>query len=170
VVCHPFRAKRAQATTREALRVTDSITATGSIGKDANGGQLDAFKHAYWMALMSRQIGQKAALKLGRAHEKGNYRGFKRGRAEEGSLPDKPSSDMDLFNNEAGAVVCGQDCQWSDQELIREILRMTNEGELRTLKKKKGVFISCDGHQLDPAELTGSWENDKCLVPSNQLD
>ena len=168
VVCHPFRASKARQTTREVLHVTDSIAAVGILGKDANGGQLDAFKHAYWMAALSERIGQKSALKLGRAHEKGNYRSFKKGRPEDGFLPDRPSSEMDLFNNAAGAAVSQWKKQWTKQELIGKILDMTLEGQLRVLKKEGGYFYSCDGHLLDLSELAGYWENGKCLVPSDQ--
>jgi len=170
VVCHPFRAGKARDITLEVLRVTDSIADIGLIGRDYNGGRLDAFKHAYWMAALSIRIGKRAALKLGRAHEKGNYRSFKRGRAEDGSLPDKPSSDMDLYNNTAGAAVSGNKENWTEQKLIAEILRMVMEGELRVLKKQGGVFYSCEGRPLEPHEMSGYWENDKCMVPSDQTD
>ena len=76
VVWHPFKAKRALEVSLKALDITDSIKKEGIIGVDINGGKLDAFKHCYWMAKLSHDIGRKAALKLGRAHEKGNYRSF----------------------------------------------------------------------------------------------
>ena len=47
-----------------------------SIGDDNNGGALDAFKHAFWMARLTQGIGHRASLSLGKAHEKGNYKAF----------------------------------------------------------------------------------------------
>ena len=96
VVCHPFKAKKALEVSLRALLVTDSIKKTNTIGVDINGGKLDAFKHTFWMANLSHHIGEKASLKLGEAHEKGNYRSFLRGHPEDGFLPDKVSSYMDL--------------------------------------------------------------------------
>ena len=72
------------------------------VGKDNNGGKLDAFKHSYWMARLTQGIGKRAAFRLGKAHEKGNYQTYQRRRLEDGLLPDKPSTDMDLYNNNIG--------------------------------------------------------------------
>jgi len=77
---------------------------------------------------------------------------------------------MDLYNNTAGAAVSGNKENWTEQELIAEILRMVMEGELRVLKKQGGVFYSCEGRPLEPHEMSGNWENDKCMVPSDQTD
>ncbi len=99
VVFHPFKAKRAFYIMQDALKTTDSISKTNLIGNDLNGGQLDAFKHSYWMARSTQKIGGRASIKLGKAHEKGNFRSFKKGKKEDGFLPDQPSSEMDLYNN-----------------------------------------------------------------------
>ena len=43
------------------------------LDKDPSGGQVDAFRHAYWMARLNEEIGKNAAKSLGKAHEKENY-------------------------------------------------------------------------------------------------
>ena len=105
VVFHGFKAKKAYDISLEAERVTDSIKKKRIIGTDISGGKLDAFKHSYWMARLTQEIGHKRAKRLGTAHEKGNYKAFKKGKEEDGDVPDKISSDMDFFNNEVGIEI-----------------------------------------------------------------
>lgn len=169
VVWHPFKAKKALEVSLRTLEVTDSIKRTGLIGHDMNGGHLDAFKHAYWMAGLSKHIGQSASLKLGKAHEKGNYKSFLKGNPEDGVLPDKASSEMDLFNNKAGAQLFLKKRDTGERVLIEMVLYALEQGKLRVIKKEGAVFLTCEGAPIEPSSLMGLWENDKCLIPSNQL-
>ena len=57
------------------------------------------------MARLTQGIGRRAAYSLGKAHEKGNYQTFKNRQLEDGILPDKPSSEMDLYNNQIGISI-----------------------------------------------------------------
>ena len=168
VVFHPFKAKRAYQISKEALVTTDSIAKENRIGKDINGGQLDAFKHSFWMAKSTQHIGKSAALSLGRAHEKGNYQTYKKGQLEDGILPDKPASDMDLFNNQMGATL-GEKYKYSSKKiLINHMIDSIHQGKLRMLKKdSNGNFLDCQGQIIDMAAIKGKWENEKCLVPTH---
>jgi len=166
VFWHPFKAKKALTCSLETLRVTDSIGRTGLIGNDKNGGRLDAFKHAYWMAELSLKIGETSALKLGEAHEKGNYQTFKKGQLEDGFLPDKPSSDMDLYNNKVGASI--SKAYTAQNNLIDLVIEACHQGDLRVLKKKGSIFLSCNGQPIPRQDLLLKWDNDKCMIPSNQ--
>ena len=168
VIWHPLKAKRALNISLEVLRVTDSISKTERIGHDRNGGKLDAFKHSYWIAFLSEEIGETAALKLGEAHEKGNYETFKNGKLEDGFLPDKPSSEMDLFNNKMGAELSRNKIEATNSHLINGVIEMIESGDLRILKKEKATFLTCNGQVITDEELKGKWLNDKCLIPSNQ--
>ena len=103
MLLHPFVAKRAYDCTKYVVAAVDSLKRAGTIGTDHNGGSLDAFRHAYWMANLSSAIGSRKALKLGKAHEKGNYLEYKRHRLEDSILPDSVSCAMDLANNRVGA-------------------------------------------------------------------
>jgi len=167
VIWHPFKVKSALEGTLRTLQITDSIKNSDVIGDDINGGNLDAFKHAFWVADLSKRIGSKAALKLGEAHEKGNYRTFQKGGTEDGYLPDKASSDMDLFNNRVGAAMYNTTLASSEKEMINEILNALKQGELKVIKKDGHLFLNCQGEVLDPEMIRGKWENDKCLIPSN---
>ncbi|MDY7394857.1 hypothetical protein UMM65_06360 [Aureibaculum sp. 2210JD6-5] len=168
VVFHPFKAKKAYQVSREALITTDSIAKENVIGKDINGGQLDAFKHSFWMARSAQKIGKNASLSLGKAHEKGNYQTYKKRQLEDGILPDKPSSDMDLFNNQIGATLGKKYKNSSKENIVKYLLDAIRKGKLRILKKdSNGNFLNCQGQIIPVEDLKGKWENDKCLIPTN---
>jgi len=168
VIFHPFKAKRAFYIMQEALKTTDSISKIDLIGKDLNGGQLDAFKHSYWMARSSQTIGERASRKLGKAHEKGNYRSFKKGKNEDGFLPDQPSSEMDLYNNEVGLKIAKKYPNHSKFEIILTVTDEVQAGSMKILKKDcTDDFLTCSGEIIPKESLKGSWENKKCLIDSN---
>ena len=169
VIWHPFKAKKALDASIKTLRITDSIKKTGSIGKDINGGRLDAFKHAYWMVLLTKNIGPKPSNSLGKAHEQGNRKTFENGSKEDGYLPDKAASDMDLHNNQVGIDLYIQYPQESEKTLIDLVLKSLHRGDLRMLKKDGANFLNCDGVLIDSKDLIGTWENEKCLIPTNDL-
>ena len=168
LIFHPLKAKKAFLISKEAVAVKDSISNYGSIGKDNNGGHLDAFKHSYWMARLSQGIGKRAALKLGKAHEKGNYLTFKKQKLEDGYVPDKASSTMDLHNNNFGAVLAYANKKVSRQLLIQQILMALEKGKLRILSKDaSGRFLDCKGFIIPKNSLKHRWVNRKCLILSS---
>jgi hypothetical protein len=170
VMKHPFIAKKAWKLTQQSLHVTDSILSCGIIGKDANGGKVDAFRHAFWMALVSQKIGKRRALSLGKAHENSNYRDYKKHRKEEGTVPDKISSDMDLWNNKLGADLGASSRKTENKTIQQMIIQAINDGMLKIIKKNQtGQFLDANGNIIDPKELNGKWKNNKCLVNSNYL-
>lgn len=170
VLTHPFIAKRTLKITQSVLLVTDSIRRSSVLDGDANGGQVDAFRHAYWMASVARQFGKHRALQLGKAHEKGNYRDYKKHRNENGVVPDKISSEMDLWNNALGADL-GASCRKTDDLLIQQlIINAINDGMLKIIKKNKaGQFLDEKGMIISPESLKGKWVNNKCLVNSDYI-
>ena len=165
---HPLKAKKAFLISKEAVEVKDSISNFGSIGKDNNGGRLDAFKHSYWMARLSQGIGKRAALKLGKAHEKGNYLTFKKQKLEDSYVPDKASSTMDLYNNNFGLVLGYTNKKASKKKIIQQILLALKKGELRILSKDtSGRFLDCKGFVIPKDSLKLRWVNRKCLMLSS---
>lgn len=169
VITHFLKAKKAFEITSEVLKTTDSVSKTGLLDPDLNGGQLDAFKHGFWMASLTRCIGKKAALKLGEAHEKGNYQDFKNRRKEDGMVPDKMASEMDLFNNRAGAALALDSSSETAGELVNIIAEAIKAGRLKILKKdNRGNFLDCQGGVLFEEALSGKWETAKCLVDSDE--
>jgi hypothetical protein len=168
VFFHPFKAKKAFLISKEAEKIKDSIGKAEIIGNDNNGGHLDAFKHSFWMARLSQGIGKGASLSLGKAHEKGNYKTFKKHKLEDGFLPDKPSSDMDLFNNMIGVEIGKKNKKASKKELIQHLLESLENGELRILSKDSlGIFLDCKKKRIPLDSLKHKWNTKKCLAPSD---
>ncbi len=168
VTFHPFKSKTAFMISREALKVKDSIAINKGIGTDNSGGKLDAFKHSYWMARLTQDIGKSAANRLGKAHEKGNYQTYKKKRLEDGLLPDKQSSDMDLFNNQIGIEVGTSFKKSSRTALMRKLIDALEKGNLRVLKKDSlGNFLDCQNKKIPLDSLKNKWDTKKCLVSSN---
>ncbi len=169
VLLHPFKAKRAYSISMEVLRVKDSIQLVNDmVGKDNNGGKLDAFKHSYWMARLSQDIGKRAAYTLGKAHEKGNYQTYKKRRLEDGLLPDKPATEMDLHNNRVGIAVGHRFKKETKMVLMQKVNDSLLAGKLLILSKdKNGYFLDCNSKKIPLDSLKNKWETKKCLKPSN---
>jgi len=167
VIFHVFKAKKAFNISKEAQRVTDSVAKTPLLDGDKNGGQVDAFKHAYWMARMHQEIGKNAALKLGKAHEKSNYQQYKKRLLEDGENPDKVSSEMDLFNNAVGITYTQKGISYSKNGLIYRIVNGILAGDYKVIKKgPKRNYLTCDDQVISKKSLKGKWENEKCLISS----
>lgn len=171
-VTHPFIANKAYRCTRYVIKVCDSLKKENRIGSDLNGGKLDAFKHTFWMAYLGSNISPKKAYKLGVAHEKGNYLMYKKGKQEDGILPDSVSGVMDIINNQSGIEIAVNFRIWKKenqvQEMIEYVLIQLEKGNLYCLlKNKKGEFISCNGEIIQSATYNKKWGVPKCLVKSN---
>ncbi len=168
VLFHPFKAKKSLKISIETNKFADSIRKTNLLDGDPTGGQVDAFRHAYWMARLRQEIGKSAARSLGKAHEKENYQTFKKRQLEDGVVPDEISSIMDLHNNEEGLKLITRRSKISQQTLIHKIVNAIKAGKMKIIKKdKKGNFLTCDGKIITNESLQGKWKNNKCLVASN---
>ncbi len=168
VIFHPFKAKKAFKISKEAQRVSDSIAKTPLLDGDKRSGQVDAFRHAYWMARLHQEIGKNAALKLGKAHEKSNYQQYKKGQLEYGEVPDKISSEMDLFNNTVGVTYTKKGIPYPKNGLIYRIVNGILAGNYKVIKKdKKRNYVTCDDQIISQKDLKGKWKNEKCLINSN---
>ena len=169
VVTHPFKAKKASEISMEATKVSDSVAKTDLLDKDSAGGQVDAFRHAYWTARLQQEIGKRAAISLGKAHERDNYRTFKKHRTEDGIVPDQASKEMDLFNNKVGLRFTQKGISASQNELTQNIVDAILTGDLKVIKKDTlGNYLTCDGALIPSDELGNSWQNRKCVIPSKK--
>lgn len=172
VIAHPFIAKKAFRCSMQARAVSDSLGKTGTIS-GANGGQLDAFRHAYWMALLSQKIAVRKAVKLGNAHEKGNYLDWEKRKSEDGSRADSIMCVMDLKNNASGIAIGVQyksDTAAAKTNLAEQVLKSVWNGELTIIKKDaEGNPLTCEGQMIDPTMYDDKWYIPKCLVKSNEI-
>jgi len=168
IVFHSFKAKKALSISNKAKYVTDSIALTGLLDGDKAGGQVDAFRHAYWMARLHENIGKRAALSLGRSYERSNYKSYKRNKLEEGILPDKASKSMDLFNNKVGITFTRKGFHHPENGLIYKIVNSIKKGDLKIIKKDKaGNYLTCNNEVIPFKDLLYKWRNNKCIIPSN---
>jgi len=168
VIKHIFVAKKAWKITQYVRLQTDSIQKTNILDGDANGGKVDAFRHAFWMASLSQKIRWRKAYRLGKAHEKGNYIDYKKHRLEDGTFPDKVSSDMDLWNNNIGLQIGKTNKGISSDSLKNIVIEYIQNGKMKIIKKNiQGQFINFEGNIIENDSLKGKWENQKVLVNSD---
>jgi hypothetical protein len=168
VIKHIFVAKKAWKITQYVRLQTDSIQKTSMLDGDANGGKVDAFRHAFWMASLSQKMRWRKAYRLGKAHEKGNYLDYKKHRLEDGTFPDKVSSDMDLWNNNIGLQIGKANKGISSDSLKNIVIEYIHNGKMKIIKKNiQGQFINFEGNIIENDSLKGKWENQKVLVNSD---
>ncbi|QTE21538.1 DUF6973 domain-containing protein [Polaribacter cellanae] len=171
VLFHPFKAKKSLKISMETNRVADSIRKTNLLDGDPAGGQVDAFRHAYWMARLRQELGKSSARSLGKAHERDNYITYKKRKLEDGVLPDEISSEMDLYNNEEGLKLIRKNSEVSKNGLIFRIVNAIHAGKMKIIKKdKNGNFLTCDGKIIPKESLKGKWKNNKCLISSKSIN
>jgi hypothetical protein len=165
---HPFIACKAFRISKEASATAKQLMLENVLDHDPAGGQIDAFRHSFWMARLTQEINPKKALRLGIAHEKGNYIDFKKKRLEDGILPDKISSSMDLYNNEKGSHVGFENKQMSADSLKMLIIEKIKAGEMIIINKdKNGNALRCNDTLISPEEFRDVWSIPKCLVQSS---
>jgi len=169
VVFHLFIAKSVYKLSVEASNKANLLKSDSTLDGDLNGGQLDAFRHAYWMATITYKHGKRAAKSLGNAHEKANYKMFLKSISENGTLPDKQSSEMDYFNNSVGIEIGKKIVNLNDDSLQFIIINKIFKGDLVVLKKdNKGNFLDSNDNII--YNIDNNWETQKCIVKSNYRD
>ncbi len=168
VFFHPFIAKKTFRLTEDARSAAKESASGGLLDGDENGGQVDAFRHSYWMALLARNICWRKGRWLGNAHEKGNYLDFKKHRLEEGALPDSASGAMDLFNNRIGIEIGRANKKSSIHELQTAVCDSIRSGKMKVIYKNgKNEPLDCVGKRIDPEKYRHQWNIPKCIMNSN---
>ncbi len=168
VFFHPFIAKKSFRLTEDARSAAKEIVKNQLLDGDENGGQVDAFRHSYWMALLSQHICWRKARWLGNAHEKGNYLDFKKHRLEEGMLPDSVSGAMDLYNNKTGIEIGRANKKLPEEELKKVVRDSILVGKMKVIYKNgNNEPLDCDGKRIDPEKYKHEWDIPKCLLNSN---
>jgi len=105
--------------------------------KEGHNGRGDAFRHAYWSALMTRNAGLQAAKKFGYAHEAvppgdGRHSVI----VGKGSTLTQPRAEreMDEFNNAVGRSIGVQNSAATDEHLAVLVDQALKTGRLRILR------------------------------------
>lgn len=170
VIQHPFIAKKAFHCTQRARFVTDSLEKAGVL-KDGNGGQLDAFRHAYWMALLVQKISPKKANQLGKKHEDGNKIDFVKGKMEDSLRADSMMCVMDLKNDSAGIEIGKKfksDTSSAKISLEQTVIKAVKDGKLVIIKKDAmGNWQDASGRLIRLELYEKKWFIPKVLVRSD---
>lgn len=166
-IFHPFAALRVKTITQRCQPYFQYYKAKGRPDGFENGGRLDAFRHTFFMAAFAQKIKPAKLLKLGEAHEKGNYKDFRRAKLEEGELADFLSCEMDLINNELG-VKLGRAKRYIPLDSLAILsLKLIEEGYAVIMKRNQaGYYLNCKDEQLDLKIYEGHWMVPKCLTNS----
>jgi len=135
---------------------------------DYSGGQIDAYRHTIWMAMLTQEINAKKAYKLGVAHEKGNEIDFRKKILEEERLPDSVSCEMDLKNNDVGIEIGKTNLKASHDELKVIVKQAVLSGKCYKIKKDENRnFLDTQGNIIPAKDWLGKWINPKVLVSSD---
>lgn len=166
IISHLFYAVETYKITKETLLITQEINKDTVLDQDPYGGQVDAFRHLYWMAKLTQKIGGKAALELGIAHEKTNYEECM---VNKFSKHDLAACEMDLFNNKMGVAIGELYPKIDSDSLKCVVINMILEGKALIVYKNALGHSLDNHHQVIPDEKwQGRWKNNRMLVFSNQ--
>ncbi|GAA1480693.1 hypothetical protein GCM10009624_11330 [Gordonia sinesedis] len=123
----------------DARSLADQVAKSRFPEKSQNDGHGDAFRHAYWNALMTREFGEAWTNSYATAHER---------------LGGNPANReaMDLYNNEIGRKVARTNPNASPDELADLVAKEVKEG--------RTVVITDPGRSIDwsnrvPVDATG---------------
>lgn len=166
---HPIAAIKVKKHLKEAMNVYWVVKASKQLDSCESGGTLDAFRHSFTMAYLSRFVNIKKLRKLGVAHEKGNKLNFYKTQEEFGERPDSLACEMDLRNNELGFFIGTRFKKVSKEELITIMLNEIALGNAWKLKKNdQNLYLSCQNEVILIENYKKSWFLPKCLVKSNE--
>ncbi|MEV0533749.1 hypothetical protein [Kitasatospora sp. NPDC050463] len=97
----------------------------------ANDSHRDAFRHAYWNALMTKRFGEDWARRYASAHEQ-----------RPGNPGDREA--MDLFNNEVGRRIAAANPHASEKDLERLVEEAVLRGDTVVIKPEGGALAYSD--------------------------
>jgi hypothetical protein len=131
-----------------------------------HGSQLMHFDMPFGWLHLVRKYGKR--LKLC-AHEKGNYKKFKKHLTEDNSIADSMATVMDLFNNAFGIELSRNKPNFASDSLRETLILSILKGDLRIIwKNEDGNSLNCEGDLLKDNKEQIIWKSDRCLVPSDR--
>jgi len=167
-IFHPFAAIKVKKITRTGNSILHELNIKEKLDNYTAGGKADAFRHVYFMALYAQKIKPKKLIKLGKAHEKSNYRQFRKNKNEYGEKPDSLSSVMDLNNNKIGIHIGRENKTLEKKELAALVIKDIQNGKALIMKRnEKGEYLDCAGKIIDVKVFEQRWYVPKCLVHSD---
>jgi len=168
-VFHPFAAIKIKCQLPKAMLVYKEVRGARLLDSLESGGKLDAFRHTYAMAYLSRNIRVRKLRKLGLAHERGNKKQFKKHQLEEGERADSLACEMDIRNNELGFLLGSAHKTLNDEQLKVLTLNAIQEGKAWYLKRNSYfVYVTCLGEPINLSLYKQKWYVPKCLIKTNE--
>jgi hypothetical protein len=165
---HPFAAFKVKKINKKCLPIYQEIKNTNALDKYKNGGKLDAFRHAFFMAAFAQKIKTKKLRQLGIAHEKGNHSNFLKGIVEDGEFADSLSCEMDLKNNELGFRIGHGNKKTELNKLADLVVAEIRKGEAVYFKRNySGNYLTCEGEIINLESYKGKWYVPKCLITTD---
>ena len=166
---HPLAAFRTHKIADTVKTEANARLKDADLDGDLNGGMVDAFKHTLWMALTAQKIGYDKALKLGQAHEDGNYLEYVADPKRAKTPQDSIASRMDMLNNIVGARIGADNPDASYNAIVAIVRRHILNGECWKLRKKdKNTYLDANGNVIDIHKYDNNWVIPKVLVKSNE--
>lgn len=166
-IVHPFAALKVNRIQKKCYQIYNQPFLKTKLDDYSNGGELDAFRHLFFMSAFAQKIKIKKIRKLGLAHEKGNYKQFLHSDLEEKEIPDSLSTVMDLKNNELGFVFGKKNKSLSLNELSALAISEIKTGNAFIMKRNShGNYLDCMDNVIDLSRYQKSWNIPKCLIKS----
>jgi len=169
-IFHPRAAKKVKQIIPEVRADVRQKIADNKIDSLIHGGQADAYRHALWMALTAKHIGDKKARRVGQMHEESNKTHFYQSIKEDNALQDSISCQMDLLNNDLGIAYGIGYKEKSDDDIKEIVLNGILAGEFFMLfRNKQNEFLDCEGNVVNNKNRLEEkkWYLPYCLVPTN---
>jgi hypothetical protein len=164
---HPIAALKVKKIYKTIMPLYDEVKTKKELDAFESGGKTDAFRHIFFMAALSQKISVRKLRKLGKAHEKGNYKQFLKLQNEQGELPDSLGSVMDLQNNEVGFAIGTANRKLNLEELRSKTIEAIKNGEAVYFKRNaSGNYVNCSGEIIDRKNY--KWSVPKCLIATNK--
>ena len=126
--------------------VPGNIPAANADGWQGNDGHRDAFRHAYWNALLTQQYGEQWTKAFTTAHE---------------GLPGNAANreSMDLYNNEVGRSIGANNKNATPEQLANLVEQSLNQGKLVVIDRNGSLEwsdrVAKGQHGLAPEEVIG---------------
>ena len=167
-IWHPIAAIKIKKQLPEVMVVYKCVKSQKTLDTLEYGGKLDAFRHTFAMAYLSRFVKAKKLRKLGRAHEKGNKTQFFKNKLEFGERADSLACEMDLRNNELGLEIGKIAKKSSKDELLKAVIAQIKDGKAWYLKRNAAKsYVTCENEVINMKFYIGKWFVPKCLISSN---
>ncbi len=162
---YPHYASKAYDISRQAIDIVDSLSVPVLDDTLTCDGVLDAARHTLWMALTVREIGPRAACRLGCAHEIDDYRNHDEPHK---CLHDSVAGYMDIHNNMVGLRIGIALKGASTDTIIWAVLDSLAAGNcVKVLSNNKGEFLDENKDPIPMDQLRGRWNTARVLVPTS---